>query len=93
MSRRVGVQAAQEAQVIDVLRHVRKEVRDPCPGLSMLAEFELGRGQQAAAGADLAAVLLKLRLVFPSVELRYRSFHEAEDDPLGLHGEVRRLGG
>ena len=57
------------------------------------ANLNFERGQGAAAGSDLAVVVLQLRLVFPGVHLRDRPFHEQEDDPLGLHAEVRRLGG
>ena len=52
-------------------------------------ELELRRGQRAAAGADLAVVLLELRLVLAGVHLRHRALHEQEDDPLGLRREVR----
>ena len=89
VGRRVGVQAAEEAELVGVPGHVREQLRDPGARLAVLGELELRRGQRAAAGADLAVVLLQLRLVLEGVHLRHRPFHEQEDDPLRLGGEVR----
>ena len=86
----VGVQAADEAELVDVPRDVRVQLGDPRPGLAVLRELELRPGQRPAPGADLAVVLLELRLVVERVHLGHRPVHEQEDDPLGLHREVRR---
>ena len=69
---------------------LRVELGEPRPGLAVLSELKLRAGQGPAAGADLAAVLLKLRLVLQRIHLRHRPFHEQEDDPLGL---TRKCGG
>ncbi len=93
MSRRVRVQAAQEAQFIDVLRGMRIKLRHPRPGLAVLRELELRGDKGAAAGADLAVLLLQARLVLPGVHLRDGPLHEEEDDALRLRLEVRLLRG
>src|ERR1700733_6520721 len=93
MGRRVGVQSANEAELIDLLRHVRIELGDPRAGLPVLGEAKFRAGEGAAAGADLAVISLQLRLVFPRIDLRRGPLHEEEDDPLGLHAELWRLGG
>ena len=91
MGRRVGVQAADEAELVDVLRRVRQQLGHPGAGLAVAGELELRGRQRAAAGADAGVVVLQPRLVLEGVELRHRSFHEDEDDALGLRREVRLL--
>jgi len=91
--RRVGVQAAEEGEFIDVIRRVPEQLRHPRPRPAVLPERELRRHQLAAAGAGLAVLLLEARLVLPGVHLRDGTGHEQEDDPLGLRLERRLLRG
>ena len=59
------------------LATLRIELREPGSRLAMLREFELRADERAAAGADFAIDLLKLRLVFEGIELRNGAIHVA----------------
>ena len=56
MGRRIGVQAAEEAELVHVLGEVRQEVGDPGAGLAVPGEAEFGRGQGGAAGGDALVI-------------------------------------
>ena len=53
VGRRVGVQAAEPAELVGVPGDVRQQFREPRAGLAVLLELELRRRQRPAAGADL----------------------------------------
>ena len=93
MGGRIGVQAAEEAEFIDVLARCAGRARDPGPGLPVLRELEFRRGQRAAAGADFAVIVSAACGLYSKVSTcDIGPFHEQEDDPLGLHREVGRFG-
>ncbi len=56
VGRRVGVQAADEAQLVDVLGDVRVELGDPRPGLAVLGELELGGDELAPPSPGLPSL-------------------------------------
>ncbi len=85
MSRRVGVQTADEVELIDMPRNMGIKLRDPRAGLAVLAELELRTGKDSTARSDLAIILLELRLVIPGVHLGRCAIHEEEDDSPGFH--------
>ena len=89
MGWRIGVQSADEAELVHVPRRLREELGNPGAGLTVLGEAEPRGGEGAAAGSDAAIAGLEHRLVLPRVHLRHRAFHEQEDDPLGASAKMR----
>ncbi len=100
-----GVHAVQEAEIIDVAGHVRKQLGDPAAGFAVLGEFP-GRlhdslrriafaGVGSLAGVVkrhlLAIVRGEPRLVVERIDLADAALHEQKDDALGTGSEVRRL--
>ena len=96
----VGVHGVDDAEVVDGLGHVGKELADPAAGLAVALKLE-GRLHQAlglAQGLDvhcrraLAVVFLQQRLVVESVHVGDAAVHQQVDHPLGSGGKVRGLG-
>ena len=99
--RKVGMHGVDDAEIVDALSHVGKELADPAAGLAMALELE-GRLHQAlglALGLDvhgrgaLAVVFLQQRLVVEGVHVGDAAVHQQVDHSLGPGGKVRRLGG
>ena len=88
MGRRIGMQAAEEAELIDCSGEMREELGDPRPGFAVLCEFESRGSQSPPPGPTFPSLCCKLRLVLPCIELRGGPFHEQENDPLGFRAEV-----
>ena len=99
----VGVEAADEADVVHALRDVREQRRDVAPALAVFLELpgtpqqrrialrELADDRAVALGQRLAVELLERRLRVERVDLARPADHEQEDDRLRLRREVRRL--
>ena len=101
----LGVHAADEANVVDVLGQIRQQFADPHAGLSVLGELEHrgGDGKPLLAGGHrreplahanrvgqiLVEPLLHLGLIVEQVHLRRPADHVQIDDVLGLGCEVR----
>ena len=98
--RKVGMHGVDDAEIVDALRHVGKELADPAAGLAMALELE-GRFHQAlglALGLDvhgrgaLAVVLLQQRLVVEGVHVGDAAVHQQMNHAFGPGRKVRRLG-
>jgi hypothetical protein len=104
----VGVDAADDRELIGHLRRVREQLAHPRASLAVLGELEHGgrdrqprlaaghRGDALAAadgvGQVLVEVRFELRLVIPHVDLRRPAVHVQVDEPLGLGRVVRQAG-
>ena len=102
---RLGVHAADEAQVVDHLRRPRQQLADPHAALAVLLELVLRRRDREAGlaaghrreplahadrvGQVLVVPLVHHRLVVEQVHLRRPADHVQIDDVLRLRREVR----
>jgi hypothetical protein len=96
-----AMQALDEAEVVDHLRHVGEELAHPSAALPVLTERP-GAAQQVAGLGELhawlglrerlAVVPLQERLVVEGVDLRRTAMHEEEDHALGAGRRVRQPG-
>ena len=95
----IGVHRTNDADVIDALTDVRKQIADFDSGFAVLLEFE--RGHQQAAGLSfrfqircrgtLPVILGKRRLRVERIDLRWSAVHEEVNDVLRSGREVSRL--
>ena len=108
MSDSFGVHAANEAQIIDVLGHVREQFRGPAAGLAVLPEspqrfhhavlHDLASFGQRARVVKLTHLPIKLverRLVIERVHMADTARHEEKNDSLRPHhmmSQSRRQG-
>src|SRR5579862_7142563 len=94
--RNVGVDRANEADVVGAFADVRKELADFDAALSVLLECErrlqeragLSLSRHFAAGQRLAVVFLEHRLVIEAVDLRQAAVHVEKDHALGARGMI-----
>ena len=101
----LGIERADEAEIVNALGDVWKQSRDIASALAILIEFprtlqkrrialgELADDGAVARGKKLAIVFVERGLGIESVEVAGRADHEQEDHRLGARLEVRRLGG
>ena len=89
-----------DAEVVDALGHVGKELTDPAAGPAVAPEFEgrlhqafgLALGLDVDGGGALAVVFLQQGLVVEGVHVGDAAVHQQVNHPLGPGCEVRGLG-
>jgi hypothetical protein len=100
MIRIVGVQRADDANVVNALAQLRQQLTDRQAALAAGLE-RIGNGHQAAGGilgaklhfgGPLARVLVQLRLGIEQVGLERAAVHEKLDHALGARGKMRLPG-
>lgn len=99
MSGSVGVQRADDTEIVGEARQVRKQAADLKPALPVAAKRERRLHQMAdgpAIGADRRVATIRhvveprqRRLGIKRIDLAGPAVHEQEDGMLGLHREVR----
>ena len=83
------VYTVQHAEIVDLLRQMRKQLTDPTTTLTILAKFP-GRTQQVVRRCKLhsrlgkrqglAIIPLQARLVLKRIYMRWAAFHEQKND-------------
>src|SRR5216683_973610 len=97
--RNLGEDRPHDADVVDALANVGKELADFNSALSVAFEFErrlheragLALVSEVSSRHRLTVVLREHRLRIEAVDMRQAAVHEEEDDVLGLRLEVRVL--
>ena len=97
----IGLQRADNAQIIDAFRDVREQARDLDAASAVRLEGPVRLLEEARVvagpplpfvdGDGLAVVAEQGRLGVEGVDVRNAARHEEEDDVLGARREVRRL--
>ena len=100
MGERIGVQALDDRQFVEMLIDVLEAIGPPQSRLAVLLERALARQQllllnAVAANLDLdflAVAFLQLGLMVPGVHRRRAAVHKQEDHAFGLRREMRGAG-
>src|SRR5260370_33939815 len=94
----IGMQAANDAEIVGHRAEARKQLADEEPRFAMLAELKRRAQQRLLAcpaqidgGHDLAMVAFKLGLVIERIDMRDAAGAEDEDQILGLGGDMTPL--
>ncbi len=100
MKRQVGVHRVDDADVIDALAELRKNLADFDAAFAELLELErrlhqgagLTFGLEVSAGIGFAVILGQFRFVVEAIDLGAPAIQEQVDNMLGLRREMRLPG-